>query len=333
VTAMAQNEAGLSRVVYAEPVLIDLSPPVVTCIKDGEYATSTSINIEWSATDDQSGIRFCELALGTTPTTHDLQDFKPTAKLDSATVNLAGKVSHGTTVYASIRCHNKAGLHSVSTSDGVTMVLSKPLANKARVYVIGTSTSQYPVQDNHQAITDVLHVGWDGFQDNAGIKKYWVRVMRHHDAVTDWKVASDHGEKFAVLSGLALTGYQTYQVLLKAENVVGLQSDVISSNFTIETDSPRLKHASLTNTWPKEWIMDLDWAGSFMSNSSMFYEMTIGTSYGSSDVVQWRETKDTKIRITGVDHSKEHYVVITAVNKAGLFTTHTYTVSYKPTVT
>ena len=58
-----------------------------------------------------------------------------------------------------------------------------------------------------------------------------------------------------------------------------------------------------------------------------------GTAYGSSDVVQWKETKNTKIRITGVDHSKEHFVVITAVNKAGLYNTHTYKISYTPTGT
>ena len=96
--------------------------------------------------------------------------------LDRATVNLAGKVSHGTVIYASVRCCNKVGLHSVAKSDGVTMVLSRPSANKARVFVIGSSRSHYPVQDGHQSVSDVLHMGWDGFQDDTGIKKYWVRM-------------------------------------------------------------------------------------------------------------------------------------------------------------
>ena len=72
-----------------------------------------------------------------------------------------------------------------------------------------------------------------------------VRVVNGQDSVTNWQLASSTGEKFADLRGLSLTGYQTYQVLLKAENVVGLQSDVVSTNFTIETDPPKLQRKYL----------------------------------------------------------------------------------------
>ena len=68
-----------------------------------------------------------------------------------------------------------------------------------------------------------------------------VRVMHGQDSVTNWKLASSSGEKFADLRGLRLTGYKTYQVLLKAENAVGLQSDAVSTNFTIETESPKVQ--------------------------------------------------------------------------------------------
>ena len=39
---------------------------------------------------------------------------------------------------------------------------------------------------------------------------------------------------------------------------------------------PFIVDASLTDLWPNEQIMDLDWTGSFTSNSSMYYEITIG---------------------------------------------------------
>ena len=35
------------------------------------------------------------------------------------------------------------------------------------------------------------------------------------------------------------------------------------------------------------------------------------------------DTERTALRITGVDHTKEHYVALTAVQKAGLYTTLT----------
>ena len=40
------------------------------------------------------------------------------------------------------------------------------------------------------------------------------------------------------------------------------------------------------------------------------------------------ETEKTTLRITGVDHTTEQHVTLTAFNKAGLYTTRTYVVDY-----
>ena len=55
-----------------------------------------------------------------------------------------------------------------------------------------------------------------------------------------------------------------------------------------------------------------------------------GMTPGGIDVLAWTETELTTLRITGVDYTKEHHVTLTAVNKAGLYTTHTYPVTYSP---
>ena len=55
-----------------------------------------------------------------------------------------------------------------------------------------------------------------------------------------------------------------------------------------------------------------------------------GTTRGGIDVLYGLETEKTTLRITGVDHTKHHYVTLAAVNKAGLYRTSTYIVTYNP---
>jgi len=56
-----------------------------------------------------------------------------------------------------------------------------------------------------------------------------------------------------------------------------------------------------------------------------------GTTRGGADVQRAIETGQSRFRINGVDHAKEHHVTLTAFNKAGLYTTGTFVVAYSHT--
>ena len=58
------------------------------------------------------------------------------------------------------------------------------------------------------------------------------------DVVVPWRNIPSSVERFAELRGLNLRSYETYQLLLRAISNVGLTSDVITSNVTIEKDVP-----------------------------------------------------------------------------------------------
>ena len=68
----------------------------------------------------------------------------------------------------------------------------------------------------------------------------------------------------------------------------------------------------------------------FQFKSYFKVSMFTGTRVGGIDVLQWTETKVPSMRITGVDASKQHYVTISAINMAGLYTSQTYHVNYVP---
>ena len=53
-----------------------------------------------------------------------------------------------------------------------------------------------------------------------------------------------------------------------------------------------------------------------------------GTTRGGVDVQRAMETGQSRFRINGVDHAKEHHVTLTAFNKAGLYTTRAFVVAY-----
>ena len=56
---------------------------------------------------------------------------------------------------------------------------------------------------------------------------------------------------------------------------------------------------------------------------------TVGITRGGIDVLSGLETTKTDLEITGVDYTKLHHVTLTAFNKAGLYTTSAFVVSYE----
>jgi len=50
----------------------------------------------------------------------------------------------------------------------------------------------------------------------------------------------------------------------------------------------------------------------------------LGTTEGSNDIVAWKEAAETALTLSGLDQTHGCRIAITAVNKAGLFTTHRF---------
>ncbi|XP_070570802.1 uncharacterized protein [Ptychodera flava] len=331
VTVVGKNAAGLRTVTYSDPILVDLTPPQLCCIKDGkhedvQYQSNGDVTVSWQVEDEESGVDYCEWAIGLSPGSAEVLPFSKTDSLTSSETQLS-PIVNGQTLYSTVRCHNYAGLQDQITSDGVTIVTEQPEADHAVVSVTASSMTHYPTQNSHQSQTDNINIAWQGFQDVTGIEYYLCKVQGE-DLLTKWyKVGSD-GQHFTVFKGLQLHSYKVYQVYLKAVNFVGLESDVVVSNITVETESPVALGNDIVSSWPNHYEVVMNWDGIFHTNSSLFYEVTIGSVRGGSDVLKWTETSNTEMRMTGLDHTREHYVAITAINQAGLFHTENYVISY-----
>ncbi|XP_077997650.1 uncharacterized protein LOC144450798 isoform X2 [Glandiceps talaboti] len=332
ITVVGRNTADLSTVIYSDPILVDLTPPKLCCIKvntdeESKYKSDGMISVSWQVTDPDSGMDYCMWAIGESPGSSEVMTFTRTDSLLSSATDLSSIVSHGVTLYTMVKCYNYAGLQTQITDDGVTIVTEQPDASHAVVTLTTSSMTHYPTQGSHQPQTNLINIAWQGFQDITGIKHYQFSV-HGEDIQTDWYDVGHNGQLFTVFKGLHLMSYQVYQVYLRAVNFGGFHSDTAVANITIETENPITMGTDIVSSWPELWKLVLHWDGVFQSNSSLIYEVTMGTVQGGSDVMKWTETDKEELELIGIDHTKEHHVAITAINQAGLYNTANYIVSY-----
>ena len=74
----------------------------------------------------------------------------------------------------------------------------------------------------------------------------------------------------------------------------------------------------LTSAWHGNGTVDLSWDGLFVSSSPLYFEVSIGTILGGSDVMQWVETMNTGMRVSPLVSHTDYYLTVTAINAAGL---------------
>lgn len=69
VTVVATNLAGVSTKVGFTPIVVDMTPPVISALNDGpgedrDYQTSYTIEANWNFADNESSIDYCNWAIG-----------------------------------------------------------------------------------------------------------------------------------------------------------------------------------------------------------------------------------------------------------------------------
>ncbi|HOV11144.1 MAG TPA: glycosyl hydrolase family 18 protein [Bacteroidales bacterium] len=118
---------------------IDWTPPVCGVVNDGQNNdtdTTTSPNTlaaNWPASaDPNSGIAGYQYAIGTVPGDTSVLGWTANA-LDTSVVKNGLSLSNGQTYYFSIKTINGAGLESICSSDGVTVVMPTGINENAAV--------------------------------------------------------------------------------------------------------------------------------------------------------------------------------------------------------
>ncbi|KAK3589056.1 hypothetical protein CHS0354_008706 [Potamilus streckersoni] len=332
ITVVATNAAGLKTVSYSDPIIIDLTQPVFDYVNDGkgsdvDYQTSAIIEANWVVSDPESNVQSCQWAIGLNKYGTDIQDFTDVdVQKTSSLRDFTDGHLIGLTVYNTIRCKNNAGLTTTHTSDGVYITQSVLPAPGVSIEVLGASKTEYPVQDSFFSDPTSVRLRWTGFQEGTGIGSFLVDLESSDMHLSEIVLGEVDSYTYATFQGLHLMD-GVYTIAVTGINEAKTYSEKICTNITLFTQKPVPRNEDLRMTWDNvSEVVTISWDGLFQSQYPLYYEVSIGFTPSSANILQWQETKNTFIVFTlprnDVGESgRRVYASVRAIAVNGLFGT------------
>ena len=228
-------------------------------------------------------------AIGTTPHASDVMNVTNVGPLTSASTEVA--LMDGTTYYVTVYATNLAGLVSSSSSAGVTVDSSAPLApSQVNVHL-----------DDDEALpgwlgsTYRIDVSWaDAVEPHSDVTYRWALGTTHHgQQVLPWTPVGAATSDFAI--GLSLVPGMPYYVSVEVTNDMGLQSVALSSLIRVDPYAPApgtvadgLSTVSPRRSQREDWKLDCAWAAFIDPQSGIdSYRVGWGTTRGTADFVSF----------------------------------------------
>ena len=113
--------------------------------------------------------------LGYQPYSSELQPFERLTAKDTASYkDFDYKVLENKTMYSTIKCHNRAGLFSSKSSDGVKISVTAPSLTNAKLSIIPLSITEYHAGNHYQSNINNVRLQWSGFAEFTGINQFKV---------------------------------------------------------------------------------------------------------------------------------------------------------------
>ena len=337
VSVVATNGAGKRTKLSSTPVLIDHTPPVVgKVLTGGAYQfQADTVSVQFAANDAESDIASCEVAVGHSPDNHDIVKFAAVADgiKKPVLVKLPAKsVADKDTIYVTVRCTNNAGLHAEATSSSL-LVLSKPPSSKGVVLSVLAASQEtvYAAEVGVQAATDSLHLAWEGYGNDGAALRFQLQV-RGEGYKPKWV---DAGKRHSVkLDKLGLAQGKEYTVALRAIDDANRASAETTTKVLIDASAPAIvKTGKFCGTKNSAGDITLTWIDTFSDDvAGMRYELSVGTTSGAGSLVFRKDVKTNtySFKTPAGARLSELYIVVTAINRAGLATTMRSTVALKP---
>ena len=173
------NGAGAAVTLSSNAVLVDYSAPTVGTVLDGTsdpeadfQADNTSLHARWSGIkDEQSTLDYCQLAVFKNfglPGEKIVSPFEDVPTEGETTVtNLV--LYTGTRYYSVVKCYNKAGLFSHSSSDGVFIDAFPPTPTEIKDIRYEENLADVNADADFQTSLDGIKTKWKVFSAASGL--------------------------------------------------------------------------------------------------------------------------------------------------------------------
>ncbi|OGS28022.1 MAG: hypothetical protein A2297_02910 [Elusimicrobia bacterium RIFOXYB2_FULL_48_7] len=324
-TVKAQNPFGLESAVTNSNgmyIAVDTSPPTnISVVRDGTGLTDTAftystitLSANWPASvDPESGIGRYWYAIGTSAGGFDVATW--TSIWASTYVNRGSlTLTVGTTYYFAVKAENGVGAESAVTNSNGQYVAPDPTPPSAPA-VVRDGTGAFDWTFTYSSVT--LSANWDASIDaESGITKYWYAIGTLAGAldILPWTPTGNGSITSASIDNLVLNIGTTYYFSVMAENGVGAQSAVVSSNgqYVVENWStppyPVISNISVSGITQTSAV--ITWTTDRSATSQVNYGRT--TSYGKYTMEDSALVTDHSVTLTGLTPAAGyHYRIIT----------------------
>ncbi|KAL5015119.1 hypothetical protein ScPMuIL_009389 [Solemya velum] len=318
-------------------------------------ADTNTVTVQFRGFESElHGVMSYDWAVGTEPGMEDIQPFMEAGIVHREEEDVAGEglsssgyaqavlsLVSGQTYYTTVRAVTNAGAVLETVTDGLTVDTSPPVISLDSVseevspYLTAASSVLY------QSSTDTLSALWHYNDSEASVQNAWYSVGTvpfGQEVWTRQEVGISPNLISSVDVGQILpdtTGTTLISKLIRIEkpnifniwvrNAAGLTSKLSSASVIVDTTEPVQGSVVCPSFAVSHSAVECTWTGFFDEESPIvkFY-LTVGTSAGSSDVLDPVEIPGTASRYTiqGLDsdfkHGHTYFVMITAENAVGL---------------
>ena len=304
---------GYSEVGSSDGITVDTTIPSTPVVVDvGEYLSDPhSVFASWSSADNESGVIKFEYSVGTAP--GGTQTLSWTDAGTSTQATIAGlELTNGVRYYVNVRATNGALLiSSAGSSDGAILDVTAPDAP------VVTDDGDYT------ASTTQLRASWTCSDAQSGIKtyKYAIGTSSGSADVVGW---TDVGTNTSITkTGLSLSDKKTYYFSVKAVNGAIAESAAgLSNGITVDATAPTKPVVTDDGDYTAESNqLHATWVCEDLESGITRYEYSIGTSAGSTDIVNWTDIgANTAITRTGLvmQDGRTYYINVRGYNRLGL---------------
>jgi len=289
----AEDLAGnFSDIFTGDGITIDQSGPTPGQVNDGTSGDIDWVNINYLGvgnwlgfTDSLSGIAEYQYSLGLNPSETQVVTWT-SAGLDS-TITTSASLNEGPTYYTNVHAIDSVGnTGPTMSSNGFGLDVSSP--------VVGTVIDGTDEDLTWTNITQSLSATWSNFSDQySGIDYYEYAIGTSSGAfdIIDWT----HIDTAQTMNqdGLTLIHGTTYYTSIRATDSVNNTSGGVSTNgITIDTTPPSITSIKETNELDPTYqgsdtTLTLLWSAEDDLSGIDYFEYTVGTTDGDSDLVTW----------------------------------------------
>ncbi|KAL9987468.1 hypothetical protein ACROYT_G001781 [Oculina patagonica] len=339
VTVRATSESGYITTATSNGIIVDSTPAVGGKVRDGQtlmdidyQADGAYIYANWDEfQDDESEITGYTWCAGTGKGICDIISETDVGDRTYAGKQILPPLPGGISVYVTVSTFNNAGAFTSVTSDGIKIDKTAPILSK----VLDLQLGQGDVDVDYFSSKDGVCIGWNVVDSESGVLKSEVSVCSALNSNDCLLHKMDVGNQTSIcVADLEFKEGIKYVAKFRAENYVGLFTELYSDGFVVDSTPPSMGEITISRSLAPDLedttehvkfthsLTAVHWNGFWDGESGIqIFHVCVGTKPGrcnSKNITDVRNTTSYNFQDLPLVQGETYFVSVAAVNGAGL---------------